>query len=584
MTQTSIFNLSDRNLTNNETKVLNKGLKFAPSSGPNRFELYIDLHKFVRQLTLKRYRVLQKPGDPTQEVSIVNPINGFKCYTKTNFYPREAQGEHIRMYQKLVQQDFDDLFKETHTFKNNLSYGERQALQSLMKDQNIVIKQADKGGGIVIQNKQDYFVEADRILGDLDTYERLLTDPTTKFISELDLLLSDAKKLGTISDKVYNFLFSHHPRIALYYHLPKVHKNPLVPPGRPIISGIDSLTSNLSDFVDHFLQDLVVRQKSYIRDTRDLLNKISNIEWRDTYCWITCDVTSLYTNIPHKRGIDSIQQKLRMESDLPPAFQTFLLDSISFILTHNYFVFDDRFYLQKQGTAMGSKFAPAYANLYMAVWEDDFIWGSPIFRDHIILYTRFIDDLLFIWNGPLDLIDTFITHINSNVFNLSFTVEINPTFTNFLDLTLFRDGTKIQTMLYRKPTDRNGLLHASSSHHVQVIKNIPKGQFLRAKRNCSRLVDFTRECTTLENRFIEKGYKRSWLKEARVSATNTDRNQLMHNNKKSSSHTPYEYNFYTKYNSAAYSIRNIIQRHWNIILADPILRGSCGPRPQVHFK
>ena len=41
----------------------------------------------------------------------------------------------------------------------NLTNAEREALQDLMYDKNIVIKPADKGSAIVIWDKQDYFKE-----------------------------------------------------------------------------------------------------------------------------------------------------------------------------------------------------------------------------------------------------------------------------------------------------------------------------------------------------------------------------------------------------------------------------------------
>lgn len=40
-----------------------------------------------------------------------------------------------------------------------------------------------------------------------------------------------------------------------------------------------------------------------------------------------------------------------------------------FILKSNYFMFDKKYFLQCQGTSIGSPFAPNYANLYMGSWE-----------------------------------------------------------------------------------------------------------------------------------------------------------------------------------------------------------------------
>ena len=45
------------------------------------------------------------------------------------------------------------------------------------------------------------------------------------------------------------------PRTLLFYRLPKIHKKfDLFSPLRPIVSGFDSCTCNLSKFVDSFLK------------------------------------------------------------------------------------------------------------------------------------------------------------------------------------------------------------------------------------------------------------------------------------------------------------------------------------------
>ncbi|OCT74916.1 hypothetical protein XELAEV_18033904mg [Xenopus laevis] len=49
------------------------------------------------------------------------------------------------------------------------------------------------------------------------------------------------------------------------------------------------------------------------------------------------------------------------------------LQLIRFILTHNYFSLGDAIYLQLMGSAMGSKMAPQYANLFMVQLEENFL-------------------------------------------------------------------------------------------------------------------------------------------------------------------------------------------------------------------
>ena len=71
---------------------------------------------------------------------------------------------------------------------------------------------------------------------------------------------------------------------------------------------------------------------------------------------------------------------------------------MNLVLKHNVFEFDEKFYLQIQGTAMGTKMAHAYANLFMGRLETKLI---NLASEFIHTWKRFIDDIFIIWTGTL---------------------------------------------------------------------------------------------------------------------------------------------------------------------------------------
>ncbi|CAH2301947.1 Hypothetical predicted protein, partial [Pelobates cultripes] len=146
----------------------------------------------------------------------------------------------------------------------NLSKKEKMALKQLKNDPNLVIKQADKGGGIVILNREDYMQESMRILGDNTTYRILNGNPIENFKKQFSELLNKGFENKVINKDELDYLFVKSPRMAVFYYLPKIHKRLENPPGRPIISGIGSLTSNISQYVDFFLQQFVTKTPSYV--------------------------------------------------------------------------------------------------------------------------------------------------------------------------------------------------------------------------------------------------------------------------------------------------------------------------------
>lgn len=74
-----------------------------------------------------------------------------------------------------------------------------------MHTQDVAIKSADKGGGIVPQNRTVYVEEANILLSDKATYVKLNKDPTADFAKEADLLISTTFK-DDINPQNWKFL------------------------------------------------------------------------------------------------------------------------------------------------------------------------------------------------------------------------------------------------------------------------------------------------------------------------------------------------------------------------------------------
>lgn len=73
-------------------------------------------------------------------------------------------------------------------------------------------------------------------------------------------------------------------------------------------------------------------------------------------------------------------------------------------MRHNDFWFNGSYFLQ--GFAMGSYFAPSMANLNMANWEEDLVYGYH--RLELVLWRRYIDDVLLLWNKDVTSLDALI--------------------------------------------------------------------------------------------------------------------------------------------------------------------------------
>lgn len=66
---------------------------------------------------------------------------------------------------------------------------------------------------------------------------------------------------------------------------------------------------------------------------------------------------------------------------------------------------------------------------------------------------------------------------------------------------------QLYTKAYFKSTDRNSYIPVQSGHHPQWLRNIPKGQFTRIRRNCTFDADYRTQAEYIKACFSEKGYK-----------------------------------------------------------------------------
>ena len=125
------------------------------------------------------------------------------------------------------------------------------------------------------------------------------------------------------------------------------------------------------------------------------------------------------------------------------------------ILTMNNFTFNDSHYLQIHGTAMGTKMAPSFANLFLRLFEKNALRNAP-FQPH-----------------------TWLRYIDGN----------------------------INTDLYTKPTDKHQHLLYSSCHPLHTEKAIPFSLALRLRRICSTDETFKIRTTELTTYLLKRGYK-----------------------------------------------------------------------------
>ena len=108
------------------------------------------------------------------------------------------------------------------------------------------------------------------------------------------------------------------------------------------------------------------------------------------------------------------------------------------VLKHNYFEFGQDVYQQILGTAIGTKFAPPYANIFMADLEEE-ILKNPKFKQ--FLWLRYLDIFSF-WTESVDKLKEFSNYLYEFHPSIKFTMEYSKKKINFLDVLVAKSDSR----------------------------------------------------------------------------------------------------------------------------------------------
>ena len=143
---------------------------------------------------------------------------------------------------------------------------------------------------------------------------------------------------------------------------------------------------------------------------------------------------------------------------------------LDIILTNNHFLYDDMFFQQITGKAMGTICAPPHASIFMHKIESQILNHAP---HSIRFWRRFIDDGFFIFTHREDKLNEVLTFMNAIHPTIKFTFKYSKTSIDFLDTSIcIGQGRKLFSKIYTKPTDTFPLLDFKSNHPVETKLSI----------------------------------------------------------------------------------------------------------------
>ncbi|CAG2213533.1 unnamed protein product [Mytilus edulis] len=413
--------------------ILSKGLKFIPSPVLKRAknDLLCDWENLSRRMRLN-YSFRN-----TENSSEKHPFK-----RKSEFTPEFANNA-IETYLWKTKVELERL--PMVNSRNNLTKNEFNSLISLKKNENIIIKKADKCSSIVVLDKHMYIKQAMTQLSSEIHYHKLSETHSKDIFNKIIDIIIPLHNMGHIDKHSLDYLTSGKEfKPGRLYMLPKTHKlsidqindiekdknliKDINIPGRPIISMSGSPTETIAHFIDYFLREIVFQQWTYTKDSTAFINKIQELKLPFEFIMASFDVTSMYTYMEHSEIVNAIDRawnKLRscnFKMKIPPIQS--MLELIRIILKNNEFEFNGELFRQKIGVPMGSPLSPSLTDIRMFEIINE-ILNKFTMRDKIMHLSVYRDDAFLIFKGTKAELTEFFDISNSIHPLLKFTFDIN---------------------------------------------------------------------------------------------------------------------------------------------------------------
>ena len=252
------------------------------------------------------------------------------------------------------------------------------------------------------------------------------------------------------------------------------------------MSSFGSLTYGVAKELTKILKPLAGKSPHHINSTHVFVEQVEQFALAPGKCLRSYAVSALFTSVP----VDPAQGVIKdlLEKDPIPNDRTVLpvkniILLLEFCLKNMYFSFQDMFYEQIKGVAIGSPVRPIVANLYMEYFEQKKNYQYSLQPQ---LWQRYVDDTFVIQKEVYK--QDFLQHINSFAPAIQFTVGTNKEDGSipFLDTIVIPEADgNLSITVYRIPTHMDQYLQWDSHHHLSAKFSVISTLAHMAKTVCS---------------------------------------------------------------------------------------------------
>ena len=260
-----------------------------------------------------------------------------------------------------------EILKDAKPPPSNLTKNERDAIQSLKKNNDIVILPADKGKCTVVMDKEEYIQKMETKLSDIDTYKKLEKDLTDDLQKEIAKQLDNIEAAGQINKVTHLKLRPTQSQIPRIHGHPKIHKPPEYPL-REIVDSTGSVVKQIDKYVSRILKQYVKKTDHYVKNSSDFVEQVKHETVGEHETLVSYDVTALYPSVPLDEAMSIFHDELLKDEQIMSKTSISPGNIIKLFRTcveTTYFVFNGNLYQQVNGLAIGASTSGFAAELFM---------------------------------------------------------------------------------------------------------------------------------------------------------------------------------------------------------------------------
>ncbi|XP_023234359.1 uncharacterized protein LOC111633935 [Centruroides sculpturatus] len=224
----------------------------------------------------------------------------------------------------------------------------------------------------------------------------------------------------------------------------KTHKE--YPSIRPILDKARSPTRALENEVHKRIYDHINDYNWSIRNPIELIEELKNLSITDSTYITVLDFVSLYPSIKIEPCFCEFRDLL-LTYPGAVARRKHILELAHILCYSSFFRFNNKTYIQKRGVPMGSPLSGDLCELVIRKLEQQII---PLYNSNMLLYRRYVDDVLIIWRTEPN-VNIFIKEMNNNPYGLKIKLDQKSNrAAHFLDLNIQLMNKRISYKVFYK--------------------------------------------------------------------------------------------------------------------------------------